>query len=196
MTDPIGELAQLVSRLPGIGERTAARLVFFVLNEDPEYASALGSALAAIHERVKRCEVCGNFGSGRLCRICSDPSRTQDPICVVARVQDLMAIERTGAFRGRYHVLHRLLSPLDGVGPEDLPLDALVSRVQTHGVKEVIVATPLSVEGEATALYIAQTIKPLGTTVSRIASGVPHGGEVEYADQVTLGRALASRSGL
>ena len=190
--DPIAELVSLRARLPSVGERTATRLAFHVLGGDPSYAQALGASLGSIHERVVRCERCGNYGAERVCPICLDPRRDEALICVVARVPDLVAIERSATFRGRYHVLHGLLAPLDGIGPEDLPLDGLVERVR-EGVKEVIVATPLSVEGEATALYIAEVLQPLEVSCSRIASGVPHGGELEFTDQVTLGRALEGR---
>jgi recombination protein RecR len=186
----------LLARLPGVGERTATRHAFHILGEDPEYAHALGDAIAQIHERIRRCEECGNYGSEARCAICQDPKRDDSVICAVARVPDLVAIERSGTFRGRYHVLHRLLAPLDGVGPDQLPLDRLKERVQRDGVQEVIVATPLSVEGEATALYISEAMQPLGVKVSRIASGVPHGGELEFTDQVTLGRALEGRRNL
>lgn len=191
--DAIADLVSLLSRLPGIGERTATRLAFHLLAGDPDHARALGQALSTLHDRVHRCEVCGNFGTGARCSICLDPRRDDGLICVVARVQDLTAIERSGTFRGRYHVLHGLIAPLDGVGPEALPLDALVRRVKEHSVREVIVATPLHVEGEATALYVREALKDLDVAVTRIASGVPHGGELEYADQVTLGRALEGR---
>ncbi len=191
--DPIGELVALLSRLPGIGERTATRLAHHVLAHDREYARALGESLAAIHDRVVRCARCANFCAGPLCAICRDERRDRKTLCVVARVPDLAAIEKSGSFRGRYHVLHGLLAPLDGVGPEDLPLDGLVARIGEDGVREVVVATPLSVEGEATALYLAQVLRPLDVRVSRIASGIPHGGELEYADQVTVGRALDGR---
>jgi recombination protein RecR len=194
--DAVSELVALLSRLPGVGERTATRLAFHVLAGDPEHARALGESLRTLHERVHRCEDCGNFGDDRKCRICLDPRRDDHLICVVARVPDLIAIERTSSFRGRYHVLHGLVSPLDGVGPESLPLDALVARVRTHAVTEVIVATPLHVEGEATALYIRESLRSLGVSVTRIASGVPHGGELEYTDQVTLGRAFDGRKDL
>lgn len=191
--DPIGELIALLSRLPGIGERTATRLAFHVLAAEPEYARALGERLTTIHDEVVRCERCANFCAGPLCRICADPGRNDAVICVVARVPDLSAIEKSGSFRGRYHVLHGLLAPLDGVGPDQLPLDGLVARVDEGEVEEVVVATPLSVEGEATALYLAQVLRPKGVRVSRIASGIPHGGELEYADQVTVGRAFEGR---
>lgn len=145
--DPIGELVALLSRLPGIGERTATRLAHHVLAGEPEYAVALGTSVARIHERVQKCERCGNFCAGPLCAICRDPKRDESVLCVVARVPDLSAIEKSGSFRGRYHVLHGLLAPLDGVGPDQLPLEALVARVKEHDVKEIVVATPLSVEG-------------------------------------------------
>lgn len=193
--DPIGELISLLGRLPGIGERTATRLAFHVLGGDPLYADALGTSLREIHQRIVRCESCGNFSADTRCPICQDPRRNEKVVCVVARVPDLVALERSHSFRGRYHVLHGLLAPLDGIGPDDLPLDGLVRRAE-EGVEEVIVATPLSVEGEATALYVAEVLKPLGVKVSRIASGVPHGGELEFTDQVTLGRALDGRKQL
>lgn len=191
--DPIGELVALLSRLPSIGERTATRLAFHLVAGDPEQARALGTAVATIHDRVRRCAICGNFGDGEHCRICDDPRRDRAVVCVVARVPDLLAIERTGGFRGVYHVLHGLVAPLDGVGPDALPIDALVLRVREHEVREVIVATPLHVEGEATALTIREALRGLDISVTRIASGVPHGGELEYTDQVTLGRAFDGR---
>lgn len=191
--DPIQELVGLLARLPGVGERTAARLAFHVLGTDREYAAALGEAIARIHDRVQRCETCGNYGAHARCAICTDPRRDSRMVCAVARVPDLVAIERSGSFRGRYHVLHGLLAPLDGVGPDELPLDALIRRVEDEGVEEVVVATPLSVEGEATALYLSQVLRQHGVRVSRIASGVPHGGELEFTDQVTLGRAFEGR---
>lgn len=193
MDGPIGELVQLLGRLPGIGERTAMRLAFHILASDRAYADALGQTLVGIHDRVHRCEVCGNFGQRTRCDVCLDPRRDPRVLCVVARVQDLIAIERTGSFRGRYHVLHALLAPLDGVGPDKLPLAALSERIRGEGVEEIIVATPLSVDGEATSLYLAQALKPLGVRLTRIASGVPHGGDLEFTDQITLGRAFDGR---
>jgi len=183
----------LLSRLPGIGTRTAARLAFHVLEGDQQYAEALGEALRSIHDEVTRCELCGNYGAESRCAICRDPRRDASLICIVAKVPDLIALEALGSFRGRYHVLHGLLAPLDGIGPSQLPLDALERRIAEEGVKEVIVATPLNVEGEATALYIADALSASTVRVSRIAAGVPHGGELEFTDQVTLGRALEDR---
>jgi len=182
-----------MSRLPGIGERTATRLVFHILAEGRDYASAFGTTLSHLHERVQRCEVCGNYGSQSRCNICEDSRRNVHQICVLARVPDLFAIERAHTYRGLYHVLHGLLSPLDGVGPDALNLDGLVRRVATVPGCEVILATPLNVEGEATALYISDALKSLECTISRIASGVPHGGELEFTDQVTLDRAFEGR---
>jgi recombination protein RecR len=191
--DPISSLIDLLSRLPGIGQRTAARLAFHVLEGDEQYAQALGQALSTIHGDVTRCELCGNYGAESRCAICLDPRRDASVICVVAKVPDLIALEALGSFRGRYHVLHALLAPLDGVGPDQLPLDALERRIDEESVKEIIIATPLNVEGEATALYVADSLRTLSVRVSRIAAGVPHGGELEFTDQVTLGRALEDR---
>lgn len=191
--DPIASLIGLLARLPGIGERTAARLAFHVLEGDAQYAVALGKALSTIHEDVMRCEVCGNYGSESRCAICQDPRRDETVICVIAKVPDLIALEALGSFRGRYHVLHGLLAPLDGIGPDQLPLGALERRIKDQSVREIIIATPLNVEGEATALYVADALSDKPVKVSRIAAGVPHGGELEFTDQVTLGRALEDR---
>jgi recombination protein RecR len=193
---PIGELVHLLSRLPGVGERSATRLAFFILGLDASYAKSLAASLDSLHDRVKRCSACGNYGPREQCDVCLDPRRSSHVVCVVARVPDLMAIERTGTFSGRYHVLHGLLAPLDGVGPDALPVGALIERIGREGIEELILATPLSVDGEATAMYLAQTLKPLGVKVSRIASGVPHGGDLEFTDQITLGRAFDGRRDL
>jgi recombination protein RecR len=193
---PIAELVTLLARLPGVGERTATRLAFHVLSLDKTYAKALGKALDLLHERVLRCEECGNFGAAARCEICSDPRREAHVLCVVARVQDLIAIERTARFRGRYHVLHALLAPLEGIGPDRLPVQALIDRIGREGIDEVIVATPLSVDGEATSMYLAQVLRSTGVRTTRIASGVPHGGDLEFTDQVTLGRAFEGRRDL
>jgi len=196
-------VARLLERLPGVGERTALRYVLWLLGESPELSQTLGRALEELHLRVRPCARCGNFAevtaeadansSEILCDICSDGRRDGSLLCVVARVSDLNAIERSGAMRGRYFVLGKLVSPLEGIGPEDLPLAHLAERIAADGVKEVIVATPASVDGEATSLLLAKELAPLGVSVSRIASGVPHGSDLEYADQVTLGRAISGR---
>lgn len=195
-------IARLLERLPGVGERTASRYVVHLLGADPEVARALGRALVELHQHVRPCERCGNLAEVEIvdapvvCEVCADPRRDPTLLCVVAKVSDLSAIERSGAMRGRYFVLGRLVSPLDGVGPDDLPLDRLSARIREDGVREVIVATPPSVDGEATALLLARELEALGVTLSRIASGVPHGSELEFADQVTLGRAIAGRRGV
>jgi recombination protein RecR len=191
--DPITELVSLLARLPGIGERTAMRLANFLLGAPPDYAQALGKAVAEIHQSIKRCPVCGNYTAEPRCAICSDAKRDSTLLCIVARPPDVAAIERSGGFRGRYYVLHGLISPLDGMGPDKFPLQPLTDLISRESIAEVILATPLSVDGETTALYIAQTLKPLGVRCSRIASGVPHGGELEYTDQITLSRALEGR---
>ena len=193
--DALSELIHLFSRLPGIGERSAARLTYHVLGSSPEYALALGQALLQLHQRVRSCQRCRNYTESELCRVCADATRDSNVLCVVARPQDVAALERGAMFRGRYHVLHALLSPLDGIGPEALQIEGLLARVRKDGVSEVIVATPLSVEGEATALYLAQELRAQEPRVrcTRIASGLPHGGELEYTDQVTLTRALDGR---
>ncbi len=191
---------QLLTRLPGVGEKTAQRYLVHLIGAD-NYAHDLGTELLELGQRVKTCERCGNYAEvdeqgQACCDICRDPRRDPTTLCVVARVQDLMAFERSGAMRGRYFVLGRLLSPLDGVGPEELPLGKLRRRIEEDGAREVIVATPLSVEGEATALLLARELGGRGVQVSRIASGVPHGGDLEYADQITLGRAIEGRRSL
>ena len=197
----IRRLVSLFSRLPGVGEKTAHRYVLHLLTGDPVVAKDLGAELATLHDELRPCERCGNVaevtvGQPVVCAICQDGKRDPKVLCVVGRVHDLMAIERTGAMRGRYFVLGRLLSPLEGIGPEELPLPRLSARIKEEGVTEVIVATPPSVDGEATAMYLAQVLKPLGLRVSRIASGVPHGGDLEFTDQVTLGRAFEGRRDL
>jgi recombination protein RecR len=196
MSDPIAELMGLLARLPGIGERTALRLAYHVLGAPAEYARALGDSLRTLHGRVRRCDRCRNYTTETLCRICEDTHRDPTLLCVVARPQDLAALERSSVFRGRYYVLHGMLSPLDGMGPEMLELAPLMERIREDTIREVIVATPLSVEGEATALFVAQELRPLGVKCTRIASGLPHGGELEYTDQVTLARALDGRRDL
>ena len=181
-----------LSRLPGIGEKTATRLTFFLLHAAPEIAKELAAALGDVHERVRLCSVCCTMTEPDPCRLCADPRRDDRIVCVVESVPSQIAIERTGEFRGRYHVLHGVLSPLDGIGPEDLHLRELLVRVAA-GLDEIIVATNPSVEGEATAFYIQRLARPFGVKVTRIASGVPIGSDLEYADQVTLARALSGR---
>lgn len=194
-SDPIRRLIHAFSRLPGVGEKTAARFTFFLLNADAEIAGDLSKALAEVKEKIRLCSVCCNLTEQDPCRFCADPRRDDRTICVVESVPSMLALERTGEYRGRYHVLHGVLAPLDGVGPDDLHLRELVTRLR-EGVEEVIVATNPSVEGEATALYIQRLAAPLGVRTTRIAAGVPIGADLEFADQVTLTRALEGRRDL
>jgi recombination protein RecR len=200
LNDKTRRLVRLLSRLPGVGEKTAHRYVLWLLTADDSIARSLGSELATLRDELGPCERCGNIAErheGRaICDVCSDGKRDARLLCVVARVHDLMAIKRSGSMRGKYFVLGRLLSPLEGVGPEDLPLDRLGERIREDGVTEVIVATPPSVDGEATALLLKRELASLGVSVTRIASGVPHGGDLEFADPITMGRALAGRRAL
>jgi recombination protein RecR len=193
----------LLAKLPGVGEKTAQRYLLFLLTADESIARTLGDELAQLRDYLKPCERCGNVAeiedghTGPVrCAICTDGKRDSSVLCVVARVTDLLAIERAGSMRGRYFVLGRLLSPLEGVGPDDLPIGRLIERIRADGVREVIVATPPSVDGEATALLLKRDLEPLGVSVSRIASGVPHGGDLEFADPITMARALAGRQKL
>jgi recombination protein RecR len=200
----LGRVAQLLGRLPGVGEKTALRFALFLATTDETAARELGTELEALRDHVRPCARCGNIAEAEdpaapaVCAVCADTRRDASLLCVVARVQDLLAIERSGAMRGRYFVLGRLLSPLEGVSSEDLPIDALKARLRDdrEPVRELLVATPPSVDGEATALLIARELAPLGVRVTRIASGIPHGGDLEYADQVTLGRAIEGRKNL
>jgi recombination protein RecR len=191
--DPIARLTQLLARLPGIGERTAQRLTYFLLRAPPEYPRELSEAIARVVSEVRLCSRCCTLTPQDPCTTCLDPRREDRQLCVVESVQDLLAVERTREFKGRYHVLHGALSPLDGIGPEQLKVRELLVRLETGGVEEVILATNPTVEGEATALYLARLLKPMRLKISRIAQGVPMGGDLEYADQVTLARALAGR---
>jgi recombination protein RecR len=191
--DPIRRLISHLARLPGVGEKTATRLAFYILGAPNDYVCSLAEALTDVTNEVRLCSTCCNYTQRDPCAICTDPRRDASTVCVVARTQDLLAIERASAYRGRYHVLHGVLSPLDGIGPEDLKVSELLRQLQGSEVEEVILAISPSVDGEATAVYLAGLLKPLDVTVSRIASGVPIGGELEYADGVTLGRALEDR---
>jgi recombination protein RecR len=198
MADPIRRLVQELARLPGIGEKTATRLAFHLIRSNRQQIRDLSQALLDATDKIRLCSVCMNMTEADPCSMCTDPRRDTETICVVATPSDLIAIDRGGHFRGRYHVLHGLLSPLEGLGPDDIRLAELVRRLgaeaEPGAVREVIIATSPSVDGEATAMYIARTIKPLGVQVSRIATGLPVGGELEYSDQATIARALAGRA--
>ncbi|HEX4462721.1 MAG TPA: recombination mediator RecR [Polyangia bacterium] len=192
-TDPIGRLIRELAKLPGIGEKTASRLAFHVLRAPAEYARDLAHALVEVKEKIRLCSTCMNLTEHDPCSLCSDVRRDAGLVAVVATPPDLYAIERTGGFRGRYHVLHGVLSPLEGIGPDDLRIKELLARVAANELRELIVATSPNVEGEATALYLAKVLRPLGVKVTRIASGLAVGGELEYADGVTIARALEAR---
>ncbi len=190
--DPLRRTVEAFARLPGVGEKTAWRLTWWLLTAPEDTARELSQALSALHEGVVECQSCCNVAGASPCRLCSDPARDDKTVCVVERPQDVEALEAVGEFRGRYHVLHGALSPLDGIGPDDLRLRPLVARVG-EGVEEVILATDPDVEGDTTALYVARLLKPLGVRVSRLAHGVAVGTEIEYADRMTLARALEHR---
>lgn len=202
MADPITRLVQQLSRLPGIGEKTATRLAFHLIRAPEAHVRELAVALVEVVDKIRLCPICMNVTETEPCDRCREARRDPGLICVVASPSDVAAIDRSGHFRGRYHVLHGLLSPLDGIGPEDLRIDELLARLKPEAEPapgsevEVILATAPSVEGEATAMYLARLIKPLGIRVSRIASGIPVGGELEYSDQATIARALDGRSPL
>ncbi|MFZ3072031.1 MAG: recombination mediator RecR [Thermodesulfobacteriota bacterium] len=191
--EPISRLIKAFSGLPGIGEKTAGRLALYVLNARNDYVKELIESLLDVRENVRLCSGCMSFSEADPCRLCSDPSRDASLICVVADYKDMVAIEAAGSFRGRYHVLHGAIAPLKGVGPDEIKLKELVSRVSAGGVSEVILATSFDAEGETTALYIKKTLSGLGVKTSRIASGVPVGGSIEYMDPSTLGRAMDGR---
>lgn len=188
----ISRLIDEFSRLPGVGSKTAQRLAFHVLNMDLKQAENLADAIIEAKRNVKYCSVCGNYTDSKLCSICSNETRNKDVICVVQDPRDVMAMERTREFKGLYHVLHGAISPLNGIGPDDIRIKELLERIDSN-IREVIVATNPNVEGEATAMYISRLLKPLGVKTTRIAHGIPVGGDLEYADEVTLSKALEGR---
>ena len=189
----VERLIDELGKLPSIGPRTAERLTFYLLRSDPSRAAALGNAALGLHEGVKDCRICHNFAEADECAICSSTTRRHDVVVVVEEPFDVVAVERTSLYQGLYHVLGGVISPLDGVGPGQLQIAALAERVKGGEIKEVILATNPSTEGEATALYIRQQLEPTGVKLTRLARGLPVGGDLEYADQVTLGRALQER---
>ncbi len=191
--DPLNRLVASLAKLPGIGEKTAQRLAFHILRAPPEFARELSSAIQEVKDKVHLCAHCFSLTEQELCGFCRDDRRDERVVCVVENVADQMAIERTREFKGRYHVLHGVLSPLEGVGPDQLRIKELLVRLNEGKIEEIIVATNPDVEGEVTALYLTKLIKPLGIRVTRIAQGVPMGGDLEYADQATLARALSAR---
>ena len=190
---PLAKLIGELSKLPGIGYKTDQRLAFHILSLDDAEAQSLAEAISVAKRDMKYCSVCGNLTDQDPCLICSDKSRRDDVICVVESPRDVAAMERIKDFNGLYHVLHGVISPMDGIGPEDINLKSLITRLQQNDVKELIVATNPNIEGEATAMYIARLIKPAGIKVTRIAHGLPVGGDLEYADEVTLLKAVEGR---
>ena len=196
--NPLSKLIFELSKLPGIGEKTATRLAYYILNQDANYSETLAQALRDAKEKLRYCQECFNFSETELCEICSDPKRDQTIICVVERPSDVTPIEKTGSYRGVYHVLHGLLSPLDGIGPEELKMKQLFMRLRkkegANETAEVIFALNPSVEGEATALYLSRLLKPIGITLTQVAYGIPFGGTIEFTDRHTLGKALENRT--
>jgi recombination protein RecR len=193
---PIKRLIGELGKLPGIGEKTATRLATFILRASEEDARRLAQSILEVKQKIRFCSVCFNLAEGGLCEICMDPSRDKNLICVVEEPDSLIAIEESGSFRGTYHVLHGVLSPLDGIGPNHLRLQELLKRIAENGAEEIIVATNPSVQGEATALLINKSVKPLGIRVTRIALGVPVGGDLKYMDRMTLAKSMEYRRGL
>ena len=190
---PIDRLIEALSRLPGIGRKTASRLAFHILRGSLSEAQGLARAIVEVKEKIRLCLTCFNLTDEDPCQICRDDRRSGDVLCVVEGPNDLMAIENTGTFNGRYHVLHGTIAPLEGIGPEDIKIKELMDRLQRGRITEVILATNPTVEGGATALYLTELIKPLGIKVTRIAYGIPMGGEIEYSDGMTLSKALEGR---
>ncbi|MFM8515339.1 MAG: recombination mediator RecR [Actinomycetota bacterium] len=189
----VQDLIDELGRLPGVGPKSAQRIAFHILSADPADVEALAAALRTVKEKVHFCTICGNIAESDTCRVCADPKRDTTIICVVEEPKDVIAIEKTREFRGRYHVLGGSINPIEGVGPDDLRIRELMQRLSDSTITEVILATDPNLEGEATATYLARTIAPLGVAVSRLASGLPVGGDLEYADEVTLGRAFQGR---
>ena len=192
-TPPVQILIDELGRLPGIGPKSAQRIAFHLLKVPADDAARLAHAITDAKARVRFCERCFNVSEGSLCPICSDDGRDSSIICVVEESRDIVAVEKTGEFRGRYHVLLGAMSPLEGIGPEQLKIRELVARIEPEGVEEIILCTNPNTEGEVTAMYLARLLKPIGLRVTRIASGLPVGGDLEYADELTLGRALEGR---
>ena len=193
---PLQNLIRELSKLPGIGGKTAQRLAFHILSMDDREANSLADAITRAKTQMRYCSVCGNLTDKDPCVICSDPTRDHSTICVVEQARDVAAMERMKEYKGLYHVLHGAISPMDGIGPEDIKLRELIIRLQQNDVQEVILATNPTIEGEATAMYTARLIKPAGIKVSRIAHGIPVGGDLEYADEITLSKAMEGRNEL
>lgn len=189
----IQELIDELGRLPGVGPKSAQRIAFYLLQTDEDQAKRLAEVLSEVREKVRFCETCGNVSESDTCAICRDPRRQRTSICVVEESKDVQAIERTREFKGLYHVLGGAISPIEGIGPDNLRIKELVARLSDPDIKEVIIATDPNLEGEATATYLTRMLSPMNITISRLASGLPVGGDLEYADEITLGRAFEGR---
>lgn len=190
---PVQDLIDELGRLPGVGPKSAQRIAFYLLKVPKDDAVRLARAIAEVKDKVRFCTLCFNVSEAELCAICADTRRDTSVVCVVEEPRDLVAVEKTGEFKGRYHVLQGAISPIEGIGPEQLRIRELLDRIGREGIDEVILCTNPNLEGEATALYLGRLLKPLGLRVTRIASGLPVGGDLEYADELTLGRALEGR---
>ena len=193
VAQPIQRLIEALERLPGIGPKSASRLAFYILRMPEDQVQELADAIAGLKEQIVYCSRCQNLSETDPCAICSDPGRDQHLVCVVEDPLDVVAIERTGVYKGLYHVLHGVINPVEGIGPEDLRVDALLARLDREPIEEVLIATNPNMEGEATAMYLARLLHPKGVRVTRLARGLPVGGDLEYADEITLSRALEGR---
>jgi recombination protein RecR len=190
---PVQDLIDELGRLPGVGPKSAQRIAFHLLKLPKDDALRLATAIAVVKDKVAFCQTCFNISEGDRCGICNDPRRESTVVCVVEDPRDIVAVERTGEFKGRYHVLQGAISPIEGIGPDQLRVKELLTRIEPEGIEEIILCTNPNIEGEATAMYLGRLIKPLGLKVTRIASGLPVGGDLEYADELTLGRAIEGR---
>jgi len=193
VAEPVSRLVDELHKLPGIGPKTAQRLTYYLVRMPEEEARSLAEAVLAVKDRIVLCSQCYNITESDPCTLCGDQSRDQTSICVVEEAMDVLALERTGVYKGLYHVLHGVISPMNGIGPDDLRIQPLLSRLRDGGVQEIVLATNPNLEGEATAMYVQKLIAPLGLKVTRLARGLPVGGDLEYADDVTLGRAMEGR---
>lgn len=191
--DALSSLIKTISKIPGIGKKSATRVAYFLLNSDPSYNLKLSQQIGEIKNKIMFCSVCGRFTETDPCPICEDPKRDQSLICIVEDARDVQNIESTGEFKGLYHVIGGVISPIDGIGPEELNISSLIKRIEEGSVKEAIIATNPTVEGDTTAFYLTREMKPIGIKISRLASGLPVGGDLEYADRLTLARSLQGR---
>jgi len=192
--NPLSKLIFELSKLPGIGEKSATRLAYYILNQEVDYAESLAGALINAKQKLRYCEECFNFSEHQQCEICENSKRDHNQICVVERPSDVTPIEKTGSYHGVYHVLHGLLSPLDGIGPEDIKIKELLLRLKTKEINEIVFVLNPSVEGEATGMYLSRLLRPIGIKVSQVAYGIPFGGTIEFTDRQTLGKALENRT--